>query len=331
MNDKLRLLILWIAPFFLAPLYGFFRFLLHSALPLVIASPSSRTVYSAVILVTLSSPLWVGVGFAFTWLFGGLVVVYVIRGLAENKLFNRRFIISTKDAQKELELEDITSEEEHIPDSSRFAFGHLRRKNFALCLALTLSINLVYTLTLQRYFQDIVSLPQTATQSLYRYLLSPRLIGVEFGLALLFLPLLTIVVPLLFGRISVRQIDAQRFDLYWLSYVYSIAGGASLVLFLVDVFELRQSTEYFVIATLLVYGTLSWYTALGINLGIPYAERRLALELLKLQGSAVTRKEKIKGKEEEEEDDDQRRRRTRNNIIFGHLFAGPTKEDAEQV
>ena len=78
-----------------------------------------------------------------------------------------------------------------------------------------------------------------------------------FALALLFLPLLAIVVPLFLGRINIRQIDEQRFDIYWLSYVYSIAGGPSLVIFLIDVFESKGATESFVFAILFVYAILS--------------------------------------------------------------------------
>ncbi len=318
MNNKEKLLILWLAPFLLGPIYAIVRYVLHSILPRTVQAPTSREIYSVVILELLSSPFWVGVGYVFTYFFGSIVLVYLIRALAKNKILKPKFVISAKDKKP---IEDILAkaEEEEGEDEKKRKkkkasqlFSRVTKKNFGLSLALTLSINLVYTLTIQRYFQNIVVIPSGTSASLYHYLLSPKLILSDYGLALLFLPLLAMVVPLFFGRVSVRQIDASRFDLYWLSYVYSIAGGASLVLFLVDAFESKGTTATFIFAIITVYALLSWYTAIGINIALPYAERRLAQEFLKLQEN-----KKRKSKDE--------------NIIFGYIFAGPSKEEAQTV
>lgn len=322
MNFKLKIAIVWLSPFLLGPLYALIRDILHRVYPHIVGAPTTREVYSVVFLELLSSPLWVVVGYLFTWALGGVAVVYVIRALANNRTLKRKFVISTKDGS---DFDALTREETQESSRSPRAFERtLTRKNFAICLGLTLSINLLYTLALQRYFSDIVSLPTGENPfQLYRYLLSPKLILVDFLLALLFIPLITIVIPLFLGNVNMRQIDSSRFDIYWLSYVYSIVGGASLVLFLFDVFESKQPTSYFVIAIVLVYAILSWYTALGITLALPAAEQMLAKQLLNLK----VEEREVEGGEV----DGKLTPQGANNIIFGHIYAGPSKEDAKSV
>ncbi len=321
MNGKLKLVSIWLAPFILGPIYGLVRYALHFVFPHLVGAPTTREVYSVLLLELLGSPLWVVVGYAFTWGFGGVVVVYLIRALSHNKTLKRKFVISTKDGR---DIDTLFEKgKDPVPPDRNLDAG-LTKRNFSLCLALTLSINLLYTLALQRYFSDIVSLPKGApSENLYRYLLSPKLIASDFALALVFTPLITIVVPLFLGNVSVRQIDASRLDIYWLSYVYSIAGGASLVLFLVNEFESKGATTYFIIAIFLVYAILSWYTALGISLALPSAERMLARELLKLRREET--------QVEEVELPNHGKSTGNKNIIFGHIYAGRSKEDADQV
>jgi len=324
MNNKLKLAAIWLAPFLLGPIYAIVRSLLHRIFPHLVGAPTTREIYSVVLIELVSSPLWVAVGYLFTWGLGGVAVVYLIRALAHNRTLKRKFVISTKDGK------DIKSLSVNETTPARGFDTGITKRNFSLCLALTFSINLLYTLALQRYFSDIVSLPQNATSFyLYRYLLSPKLIVSDFLLALIFTPLITIVVPLFLGNVRVRQIDSSRFDFYWLSYVYSIVGGASLVLFLVTEFELKEATSYFVVAILFVYAILSWNTALGITLALPSAEKLLVSELLKL------RKEENElypgGITVENANTDGRKSEGSENIIFGHIYAGPSKEEAEQV
>lgn len=312
MNFRLKIVLIWIAPFLLGPIYDVIRILLHHVYPHLVGAPTTREVFSVVLLELLSSPLWIAVGYLFTWGLGGVAVVYIIRALAHNKFLKRKFVISTKDGE---DLDTLLKKESGEPPSNRTFQALLTRKNFSLCLALTLSINLFYTIALQRYFSDIVKLPSgTITGALYRYLLSPKLIVSDFLLALLFIPLVTMVVPLFLGAVSIRQIDSSRFDIFWLTLIYSAVGGASLVLFLVTEFESKQATSYFIIAIFLVYGILSWYAALGINLALPAAEQLLASQLLELK---------------KEEDPEQKTQPT--NIIFGHIYAGRTKDDVQQV
>jgi len=328
LDSRLKLAAIWLAPFLFGPIYEVVRILLHHVFPHLVGAPTTREVYSVILIELVSSPLWVGVGYAFTWALGGLAVVYIIRALAENSALKRKFVISTKDGRDLNSYLEVEEKQTLTPRSAEVA---ITKKNFSLCLALTLSINLFYTLALQRYFSDIVSLPSGASSaSLYRYLLSPKLIVSDFLLALLFSPLITIVIPLFLGNVSVRQIDASRFDIYWLSYVYSIVGGASLVLFLVTEFQSKAATSYFIIAIFLVYGILSWNTALGINLALPAAEKLLAGELLKL------REEKTEELAVPEDLGSGSKAESRNaarnkNIIFGHIYAGPSKEEADQV
>lgn len=201
-------------------------------------------------------------------------------------------------------IEDVSNE-----SLGRSLFRESTVRNFAVCLVLVLAINLSYILLIQRYFEGAFGLPALSNANpiprVFRYFLSPQLILVEFVLALLLLPLVTLVVPMLLGRVQVRQVDGARIHTYWLSYVYSIASGASLVLFLLNVFESSGTTEDFILASTLIYAILSWYAALGINLGIPRTERRLARELAKMRG--------------------------KNNFYYGQMYVGTSKEDAEPV
>jgi len=277
------------------------HFLVHLAVPHLIGVPSAQTVYSTTVMEVISSPFWVLAGFGFTYFFGGVLVVYFIRALAHNRLLKRKLVVALP---PNTTIDDISSE-----STARSLFRELSVRNFSVCLALTLALNLSYVLLIQRYFQGALGLPMLGGSGpfphIFQYFLSPQLILVEFLLALLLLPLVAFVVPMLLGRVQVRQIDGSRVHTYWLSYVYSVAGGASLVLFLLNVFESKGTTGDFIIASTLIYAILSWYAALGINLGIPPAERRLARELAKMRG--------------------------RDNIYFGQIFVGTSKEDAEQV
>jgi hypothetical protein len=200
--------------------------------------------------------------------------------------------------QPKAELERIYSN----PDATNLG-TYLSSKSFSLTLGLVLVLNLAYTLLIIRYFQSFFVLPRKV--AVYQYLLSLRFISVEFLLALLFLPLLTIVMPILIGRVRIRQIDSSPLQNYWLSYVYSAAGGASAVLLLLNIFEHNTATAELIISSLFVYGIVSWYTTIGINLAIPLTEKKLAAKLSKW------------GEKE--------------NIFFGKIFVGTRTDDAKEV
>jgi hypothetical protein len=296
-----KISLIWIAPFVFVLIYDTVHYLVHLVVPHLVGVPGAQTVYSATLMEVISSPLWVLAGFSFTYFFGGVVVVYLMRAFAHNRLLKRKLIVSLP---PNATIDDISKE-----SVSQSLFRELSVRNFSVCLVLTLALNLSYVLLIQRYFQGALGLPTLASSGpfprIFQYFLSPQLILVEFLLALLLLPLVALVVPMLLGRVQVRQVDGARVHTYWLSYVYSVAGGASLVLFLLNVFESKGTTGDFIVASTLIYAILSWYAALGINLGIPRAERRLAKELAKMRG--------------------------KDNFYFGQIFVGASREEAEQV
>lgn len=292
---------LWLFPILLVPFYGINHYLLHVMFPGLVGLPSPDSIYTAILIEAASSPLWVVAGFAFTYFFGGVLVVDLMRLFASSKLFGTKFVISSKSDEK---IDEISSAPITIG-----LYERLSERNFFLCFSLALTLNLCYILLIQRYFQGVlgvqIDINATATERIFRYFLSPRLILIEFGLAFAFLPLISTVIPLLLGRIKVRQIDAQNFHIYWLSYVYGIAGGASLVIFLLNTFESKGTTGDFILASVFICAILSWYIALGMNLAGPRAERRLANGLVKMRG--------------------------RKNFFFGQVFVGTSKDDVQPI
>jgi hypothetical protein len=302
LNRRLQIAILWVAPFLLVAIYALVISLLHRIIPHRLGLPSISTITTATLHEVIASPLWVAIGFLFTYVFGGIILVQLMKLFANSKLLRRKFVISTS----RQDIEGIAKEKNPDGgDGSRF-IDILSLKNFFIDLGLVLALNLAYTLFIQRYFQSFFgSEAETGSIPISRFLLSYKIILPEYALAALFLPLLTLVAPLLNGDIKIRQIDNSQFQYYWLGFVYSAAGGASLVLFLLNVFESKTGPGEFIIASLFIYAILSWYAALGMNIAMPYAERRLASELLKL--------------------------REKDNIFFGKIFVGKSKEDLTEV
>jgi hypothetical protein len=289
----LRVVTLWLLPILLIVIYDFATYLLQYYPSHHIPLPAPSTVTSLTLFGILASPLWVLVGYSFTYFFGSFGVTHLIKLFANGKFLRRKLVIQPK-----AELERIYSN----PDATNLG-TYLSSKSFSLTLGLVLVLNLAYTLLIIRYFQSFFVLPRKV--AVYQYLLSLRFISVEFLLALLFLPLLTIVMPILIGRVRIRQIDSSPLQNYWLSYVYSAAGGASAVLLLLNIFEHNTATAELIISSLFVYGIVSWYTTIGINLAIPLTEKKLAAKLSKW------------GEKE--------------NIFFGKIFVGTRTDDAKEV
>jgi hypothetical protein len=289
----LRLIVLWISPILLISIYDFATYLLKRYPLQHIPLPTPTTVTSVTLFGVLASPFWVLAGYSFTYLFGSYVITYIVQLFSHSKLFRRKLVLQTKE-----ELEEI-----HSAKEIEGAGTYLSPKFFAITLGLVLALNLAYTLLIIRYFQNFL-VPSRKGSSVYQYLLSIRFISIEFSLALLFLPLLTIVITLFIGRIRIRQIDSSPLQNYWLGYVYSAAGGASAILLLLNIFEHVSTTTELIIASLFVYGIVSWYTALGINLAVPITERNLARRLSRLGENK--------------------------NIYYGKIFVGTSQEDAKQ-
>jgi hypothetical protein len=294
-NDHriLRIIFLWFSPILLIILYDIATYILRYYRVSHIPLPAAPTITSLTLFGILASPLWVLAGYAFTYLFGSIGITYVIKLFSHSKLLRRKLVIQTKE-----ELNKISSTGDHENMAE-----YLTPKSFSTSLGLVLGLNLAYTLLIIRYFQNFFALPKKI--SLYQYLLSWRFISVEFSLALLFLPLVTIVAPLLIGRIRIRQIDSSPLQNYWLSYVFSAAGGASAILLLLSIFQHKSTTAELIVASLFVYGIISWYTALGINLSVPLTEKNLASRLFKFG--------------------------EKQNIFFGKIFVGSCPNDAEEV
>jgi hypothetical protein len=292
---------LWLAPICLIIIYDFATLLLRYFHYRHIPLPLPSTVTSVTAFGILASPLWVLAGYSFTYLFGGLGITYVIQLFSHNKLLRRKIVIQPNE-----DLEKISSSNKDDNKNRESIAEYLSPKSFSLTLGLVLGLNLAYTLLIIRYFQNFFALPKKVL--IYQYFLSYRFLSIEFALALLFLPLLAIVMPIMIGKIRVRQIDSSPLQNYWLSYVYSAAGGASAVLLLLTVFERFSATTELIISSLFVFGIISWYTAIGIDLAIPRAQRMLASKLLKIRED---------GKKE--------------NIIFGKIFVGPYLGDVKEV
>jgi hypothetical protein len=296
LNRKIRLAIIWAIPFGLFAAYLAIVGFLVMMYPHLRGLPSTRTIEGAAAVEILASPLWVGLAIAAEYVFGGIALVYFVR-LVSNPRFpiRRKFVIS---ARKET-IEEIANEKQ-VMGSSIDAFSF---KSFGKVLALAMGLNLAYTLFLERYNGGIIHGPEIKIAG--NYLLLPQFILLDFGIAVLFLPLIEIVMPLFLGRIRIRQVDGFPTEYFWLGYVYSAAGGISLVLLFLNLLEGKTGSRATIIATLFVYTLISWYTALGSVLGCRYAEKKLAQGIEKLHG--------------------------KKNIYFGNIFVGKNRQESEQV
>ncbi len=291
MNKFSKILLAWFAPFAFLYLYAVIRYALYFLDPSLVGLPSIVTIRNTTLLEMLISPLWVSVAAGATYFFGGVLIIPLMRAFAHNKILRRKIVVSGS----------ITNIEKIAVDKDTLDF--LSFRSFALTLGLTLGLNLMYTLLVQRYFSSLF--PNISRVQVNQFLLSSSLLGVEFLLALVFMPLLCIVLPLVLGSIRIRQIDSSPLHYYWLNLVYSIAGGASAVLLILNIFEAKTGPKEFVIASLVLYGLISWYITLGAVLAAPSAQKKLARGLLKLKSTE--------------------------NVYFGGIFAGENPEESEEV
>jgi hypothetical protein len=294
-NRKLKLGLVWAVPFGLFLVYALIDLMLNHYVPNLKGLPSFRTLEGTAALEILASPLWVGLAIATEYVFGGSVLVYFITLLSKRRLTNRKFVLS---ARKDT-IERIASEKQAIGVTiDTFSF-----QSFAKALGLAMGLNLAYTLFLERYYSSILRGP--AIKFVGNYFLLPQFILVEFGIAIVFLPLIEIVMPLVLGRLRIRLVDGFPIEYLWLGYVYSAAGGVSLLLLFLNLIDGKTGSRTFVLASLFVYVLISWYTALGSVLGRAFAEKKLAQRLNALKGVR--------------------------NIYYGSIFVGRNREEAEEV
>lgn len=295
MNRKLKLGLVWAVPFGLFIAYLLISLALKSLYPHLHGLPSIRTIEGAAAVEILASPLWVGLAIATEYIFGGMVVLWFVRLLSSHKLLKRKFVLSARKGT----IEEIASEKQDIASTiDVFSF-----KSFGKALALAMGLNIAYTLFLVKYYGSVLHGP--SVQFVGNLLLLPQFILVDFGVAILFLPLIEIGMPLFLGRIRIRQVDGFPTEYFWLGYVYSAAGGVSLLLFFLSLLEGKTGSRSFIIASLFVYILISWYTAIGSLLGCKFAEKKLAQGLMKLKG--------------------------KKNIYFGYIFVGKDRLESEEV
>jgi hypothetical protein len=295
LNKKLKLGLIWAAPFGLFIAYLVLSYALRIVFPHIKGLPSTRTIEGAAAVEILASPLWVFLAISMEYIFGGKVIVYFIKLLSNSKLLKRKFVLSARKGS----IEEI-AEEKQVPKTTIDQFSY---RSFGIALGLAMGLNVAYTLLIVRSYA--YNAPGHGVKLVGSYLLLPQFILIDFGVAILFLPLIEIVMPLFLGRIRIRQVDGFPTEYFWLGYVYSAAGGLSLVMFFLSFFEGKTGDRSFIIATLFVYILISWYTALGSVMGEAFAEKKLAQELVKLKG--------------------------KKNIYFGYIFVGKDRLEAEQV
>jgi MFS family permease len=238
----------------------------------------SKPDYSAGTIVSfslISSAIWVPVGLICTILFGGFIVDFFLRLLAHKKLFKRTLVVPAAE-----HLKKLSTEREQV---------ELNPKTMLKIFALVFVMNFIYVLFLTgRGWVPTTARPQ---------IIFTQVEGVS---ALLFIPLLTLVIPLSVGKIKVRQVDNRPVDSYWLWLILAIAGGAGVVLA-----YLQRGVLINLIPSAFLFAVCAWYAALGALLALPTADKVLAKRLLKMRGHEK--------------------------VIFGKIWAGYSKEKAKEV
>lgn len=263
-----RVVVLWIIP--LAFVFGAIvsEAWLHGSKP-------DYSVGTIVSFSLISSAIWVSVGLLCTILFGGFIVEFFLRLLAHKKLFKRTLVVPEAG-----QLKKLSTEREHV---------ELNPKTMLKIFALVFVMNFIYVL----FLTGRGWVPATA---------KPQIIftQVEGVSALLFIPMLTLVLPLAVGKIKVRQVDNRPVDSYWLWLILSIAGGVGVVLV-----YLQRGMLINLIPSAFLFAVCAWYAALGVLLALPTADKVLAKRLLKMRGHE--------------------------RVVFGKIWAGASKEKAKEV
>jgi len=231
----------------------------------------SRTVY----LSLASSVIWVPAGYIFTIVFGGLAVEFLLKLFAHEKLLKRTLVAPT-----EKELKKLSAERRRVEVSA---------KTISKIFGLVFAVNFIYVLfLLSRGWITESASPYTV------------FIRVEILAGMLFLPLLTLILPILVGNVRVRQVDNSPIGSYWLSLIIGIAGGIGIFAFL-----LQGSTLVSIIPPAFLFAVCSWYAALGVMLALPTAQRMFITRLLRM--------------------------RRHKGVIFGKIWAGTSKAKAREV
>jgi hypothetical protein len=239
--------------FWLIPLTFNFGYLISAAwVHGMILPPNlmSETLY----LSLASSAIWVPIGFLFTILFGGIVIEFFLKLLAHKKLFRRTLVAPAAE-----ELEKLSAGQWRVEASAKVIL-----KIFVLVFV----VNFVYVL----FLINRGWIPSTGGP--FRVFTDDEVIA-----GLLFLPLLTLVLPLSVGEVKVRQVDNSPVHSYWLWQIISITGGIGIVLLF-----LQGGTLVRIIPSTFLFAVCSWYAALGVLLALPTAQKLLAERLLRLRG-----------------------------------------------
>jgi hypothetical protein len=241
--------------FWLIPLTFNFGYLISAEATWTHVVRSPLNLMREVLYLSLtSSVIWVSMGFLFTILFGGIVIEFLLKLLAHKKLFNRTLVAPAAE-----QLKKLSAGERRIEARAKVIF-----KIFVLVFA----VNFIYVLFL------IKSGWIPSTSGPFRVFTDDEVIACS-----LFLPLLTLVLPLSVGEVKVRQVDSSPVHSYWLWQIFSIAGGIGVVLLF-----LQGGTLVRIIPSTFLFAVCSWYAALGVLLALPTAQKLLARRLLRLRG-----------------------------------------------
>jgi hypothetical protein len=236
---------------------------------------SWQFVREVIILSILSSVIWVCAGFLTTMIFGGILSEYFFRLLSHKRLLKRTLVVPPVEKLKEISKEPDKVDTRPMTTLKIFVFIFL--------------MNFVYTLFLSN--KGIITRGggpiQTFTQ-------------IQVIASIIFLPLITLVIPISLGKIKIRQVDNSPVDSYWLWTVIAITGGVGMVLLM-----LQRSAVIQLVPQFFLYAVCSWYAALGALFALPVAEKMLVKRLLKMRGNEK--------------------------IIFGKMWAGGSKEKAREV
>jgi hypothetical protein len=263
------------------------------------------TLLTVELFTLTTSALWAIFGFIFVLVFGGLFVTDILSGISKVKLITKGLVITTK-----AELEKVAKSKPRI---------NLDIKLFLKIFGITAALNFLYVIFLLRYLstnttnsaQNEIGVLSVAVSSIIERGQGGQLFFIiALIISVIVLPLLSFTVPFLDGSIKVRQVDNRLFHWYGLSLIFSITGGVSLGFFLLSIAQISSKGALLFDASVLlfvafVFAAISWYSAIGMNFALPFAQKYLATLLLKLDG--------------------------KKSIYFGHVWVGETPQEAKQV
>ncbi len=235
----------------------------------------SSSLFTLFSLAISSSLIWIPAGFFFTIAFGGFVIEFFLKLFYHKRLLRRTLVVPPTE-----ELERISREQAKLEAGTKVIL-----KIFVLVFA----VNFIYAI----FVTTNGWAPRTGNPVRIFF-------EIEAVAGLMFLPLITLVLPLSVGKFKIRQVDNSPIDAYWLYLIIMIAGGASAALLF-----LQRSALNTIIPPIFLFAVCAWYASLGALLALPRAQKILAKRLLRMR-------------------DEER-------IIFGKMWAGASKDKAREV